>query len=153
TCKSGYISSTVKPQEYNQWPLNSLNSTITATGSTDPDDDVVITGSMTQNGDSQSINGAVNTSSPTGGAFFIKQNMRSRNDTNTITYKFDKPLLNLSMSVYDIDREFRFFDYNWKDKLKFIAKDKVESEEHTSELQSRENLVCRLLLEKKKIKE
>ena len=125
TCKSGYISSTVKPQEYNQWPLNSLNSTITATGSTDPDDDVVITGSMTQNGDSQSINGAVNTSSPTGGAFFIKQNMRSRNDTNTITYKFDKPLLNLSMSVYDIDREFRFFDYNWKDKLKFIAKDKV----------------------------
>lgn len=125
TCQSGYISSTVKPQEYSQWPLNSLNSTITATGSTDPDDDVLITGSMTQNGDSQSINGAVNANSPNGGAFFIKQNMLSRNDTNTITYKFDKPLLNLSMSVYDIDREFRFFDYNWKDKLKFIAKDKV----------------------------
>src|SRR5690606_40066207 len=29
-------------------------------------------------------------------------------------------------------------------------KDLVRSEEHTSELQSRENLVCRLLLEKKK---
>src|SRR5690606_41781900 len=29
-------------------------------------------------------------------------------------------------------------------------KAKVRSEEHTSELQSRENLVCRLLLEKKK---
>src|SRR5690606_19627866 len=29
-------------------------------------------------------------------------------------------------------------------------KEKVRSEEHTSELQSRENLVCRLLLEKKK---
>src|SRR5690606_41418873 len=29
---------------------------------------------------------------------------------------------------------------------------KLRSEEHTSELQSRENLVCRLLLEKKKIK-
>src|SRR5690606_39743897 len=28
----------------------------------------------------------------------------------------------------------------------------VRSEEHTSELQSRENLVCRLLLEKKKVK-
>src|SRR5690606_41046656 len=28
--------------------------------------------------------------------------------------------------------------------------DKTRSEEHTSELQSRENLVCRLLLEKKK---
>src|SRR5690606_39880164 len=32
-----------------------------------------------------------------------------------------------------------------------LSKDK-RSEEHTSELQSRENLVCRLLLEKKKIK-
>src|SRR5690606_40030090 len=30
------------------------------------------------------------------------------------------------------------------------AVDAVRSEEHTSELQSRENLVCRLLLEKKK---
>src|SRR5690606_41307663 len=30
--------------------------------------------------------------------------------------------------------------------------DKARSEEHTSELQSRENLVCRLLLEKKKKK-
>src|SRR5690606_41645583 len=29
----------------------------------------------------------------------------------------------------------------------------ARSEEHTSELQSRENLVCRLLLEKKKIKD
>src|SRR5690606_40600236 len=29
----------------------------------------------------------------------------------------------------------------------------ARSEEHTSELQSRENLVCRLLLEKKKLKE
>src|SRR5690606_40738826 len=29
----------------------------------------------------------------------------------------------------------------------------LRSEEHTSELQSRENLVCRLLLEKKKIKQ
>src|SRR5436309_12646991 len=30
------------------------------------------------------------------------------------------------------------------------ASDHLRSEEHTSELQSRENLVCRLLLEKKK---
>src|SRR5690606_40952259 len=36
--------------------------------------------------------------------------------------------------------------------LEFNAKlGKERSEEHTSELQSRENLVCRLLLEKKKI--
>src|SRR5690606_41420922 len=33
-----------------------------------------------------------------------------------------------------------------------LARDVARSEEHTSELQSRENLVCRLLLEKKKIK-
>src|SRR5690606_39996367 len=32
----------------------------------------------------------------------------------------------------------------------FIGMDHFRSEEHTSELQSRENLVCRLLLEKKK---
>src|SRR5436305_5134507 len=31
-----------------------------------------------------------------------------------------------------------------------LAKDDVRSEEHTSELQSRPHLVCRLLLEKKK---
>src|SRR5690606_40855432 len=33
----------------------------------------------------------------------------------------------------------------------FEPVDETRSEEHTSELQSRENLVCRLLLEKKKI--
>src|SRR6266511_3140025 len=33
---------------------------------------------------------------------------------------------------------------------RLLASDKARSEEHTSELQSRENLVCRLLLEKKK---
>src|SRR5690606_41733558 len=36
----------------------------------------------------------------------------------------------------------------WK---RLAFQDLVRSEEHTSELQSRENLVCRLLLEKKKI--
>src|SRR5690606_42005122 len=35
--------------------------------------------------------------------------------------------------------------------LDIKAGETVRSEEHTSELQSRENLVCRLLLEKKKI--
>src|SRR5690606_40360987 len=37
------------------------------------------------------------------------------------------------------------------DSLSFLQKPITRSEEHTSELQSRENLVCRLLLEKKKI--
>src|SRR5207302_7521686 len=34
--------------------------------------------------------------------------------------------------------------------FKYTLRSKLRSEEHTSELQSRENLVCRLLLEKKK---
>src|SRR5690606_41125208 len=37
----------------------------------------------------------------------------------------------------------------WKEALALIEQE-YRSEEHTSELQSRENLVCRLLLEKKK---
>src|SRR2546430_3697790 len=36
--------------------------------------------------------------------------------------------------------------------VKFTCKIPYRSEEHTSELQSQSNLVCRLLLEKKKIK-
>src|SRR5690606_39658327 len=38
----------------------------------------------------------------------------------------------------------------FKEKVVSTIKSKIRSEEHTSELQSRENLVCRLLLEKKK---
>src|SRR5690606_39623886 len=40
----------------------------------------------------------------------------------------------------------------FKDVLDYFDDKDVRSEEHTSELQSRENLVCRLLLEKKKKK-
>src|SRR5690606_40950197 len=40
-----------------------------------------------------------------------------------------------------------FFECGWDG-----VADVFRSEEHTSELQSRENLVCRLLLEKKKIR-
>src|SRR5690606_23652288 len=39
-----------------------------------------------------------------------------------------------------------------KEDVKQFFQEKFRSEEHTSELQSRENLVCRLLLEKKKRK-
>src|SRR5690606_39298439 len=42
-----------------------------------------------------------------------------------------------------------YFVYDMAGQAKVIANG-VRSEEHTSELQSRENLVCRLLLEKKK---
>src|SRR2546429_6665492 len=40
---------------------------------------------------------------------------------------------------------------HWKDSLNEIRADPLRSEEHTSELQSRLHLVCRLLLEKKKV--
>src|SRR5690606_41730357 len=39
---------------------------------------------------------------------------------------------------------------DWADSAQALRQLGVRSEEHTSELQSRENLVCRLLLEKKK---
>src|SRR5688572_32556368 len=56
----------------------------------------------------------------------------------------------------------RDLPWTWSDETKFdytswaqgrglkIQKDIIRSEEHTSELQSQSNLVCRLLLEKKK---
>src|SRR5690606_42062292 len=46
----------------------------------------------------------------------------------------------------------QYFVYIWKVCINFVVNLSFfnRSEEHTSELQSRENLVCRLLLEKKK---
>src|SRR5690606_41534669 len=41
-------------------------------------------------------------------------------------------------------------DFNGDGRDELLVPDSLRSEEHTSELQSRENLVCRLLLEKKK---
>src|SRR5690606_41044796 len=44
----------------------------------------------------------------------------------------------------------RYVNHSFKSNCISTAYDFERSEEHTSELQSRENLVCRLLLEKKK---
>src|SRR2546430_2355273 len=52
----------------------------------------------------------------------------------------------LHFPLRDVDREFLFFQLEQLSKL--VSK-KTRSEEHTSELQSQSNLVCRLLLEKK----
>src|SRR3712207_8696792 len=38
----------------------------------------------------------------------------------------------------------------WMERAVFVRSNRLRSEEHTSELQSRQYLVCRLLLEKKK---
>src|SRR2546430_6215483 len=46
--------------------------------------------------------------------------------------------------------EARHGETRWKNRLAPPALRRLRSEEHTSELQSQSNLVCRLLLEKKK---
>src|SRR3712207_7695171 len=43
--------------------------------------------------------------------------------------------------------------FRWSEELRIWSMTDVRSEEHTSELQSRQYLVCRLLLEKKKKKQ
>src|SRR5690625_5791931 len=55
-------------------------------------------------------------------------------------------LSNINAQVYDIQ------DANLTEDYDFIGCTVTRSEEHTSELQSRGHLVCRLLLEKKKIR-
>src|SRR5436309_11708502 len=61
-------------------------------------------------------------------------------------------------SVKRFVRTLRHSDPEQFDRLEFLPGEEAQvdygerSEEHTSELQSRENLVCRLLLEKKKKK-
>src|SRR2546430_4312891 len=48
--------------------------------------------------------------------------------------------------------DFAFFNGVTRSRLTRLLSDGTRSEEHTSELQSQSNLVCRLLLEKKKKK-
>src|SRR2546429_5015839 len=57
-------------------------------------------------------------------------------------------VLLLPGSVYDQPRHIRF-GYGRKNMPEALAQFGARSEEHTSELQSRLHLVCRLLLEKK----
>src|SRR2546422_7008594 len=52
----------------------------------------------------------------------------------------------------ELDKILTFFDNHWDQAFAYLRKKGMgkRSEEHTSELQSRLHLVCRLLLEKKK---
>src|SRR5690606_41739360 len=50
----------------------------------------------------------------------------------------------------EIDDYYEPFDFDYGHLQTAAESQTMRSEEHTSELQSRENLVCRLLLEKKK---
>src|SRR5690606_41329716 len=62
-------------------------------------------------------------------------------------YDFDLPRALTPDDLSDIEERMRKII---KGKHNFVYREVSRSEEHTSELQSRENLVCRLLLEKKK---
>src|SRR5690349_21868021 len=53
---------------------------------------------------------------------------------------------------HEVEREQAVAERESKHHEGRVARDDVRSEEHTSELQSRRDLVCRLLLEKKKKK-
>src|SRR5688572_32754765 len=50
----------------------------------------------------------------------------------------------------DVERPLRLITVHFARDLRLAERSFVRSEEHTSELQSQSNLVCRLLLEKKK---
>src|SRR5690606_4570076 len=61
--------------------------------------------------------------------------------------EFDRMLAEVPLEQWQAWLRFRAIDAA----SPFLSSDFERSEEHTSELQSRENLVCRLLLEKKKV--
>src|SRR5690606_41419817 len=72
---------------------------------------------------------------------------RSRKPTLQLSYWITLPVASLSETtkVYKLG-----FSADHCNGLETFMVEETRSEEHTSELQSRENLVCRLLLEKKK---
>src|SRR5690606_40957380 len=63
---------------------------------------------------------------------------------------FAKQEVQYTLVVNDAKPEMKRYEVGRK--LRLCIDESIRSEEHTSELQSRENLVCRLLLEKKKKK-
>src|SRR5690606_40845437 len=76
-------------------------------------------------------------------------------------FSFKQKLIEITKDIYSLtDEDIAFFSSREQKELrqhKLIGRSWRQalihrSEEHTSELQSRENLVCRLLLEKKKQK-
>src|SRR5690625_3445566 len=58
-------------------------------------------------------------------------------------------LQELGVEVYSVSTDTHFTHKAWHDHSDAISSLEYRSEEHTSELQSRGHLVCRLLLEKK----
>src|SRR5690606_40516311 len=112
------------------------------------------------NGDRLSSNSNINIE-------FIKKNIKNWNceilsehknitseiikDNPNLPWRWDWISINPNITI-DFIKENLDKDWKWRciSSHKNITCEDIRSEEHTSELQSRENLVCRLLLEKKK---
>src|SRR5690606_41045965 len=63
-------------------------------------------------------------------------------------YKYSRKVIDSIFTEYNLQDSEDFFIITSVDDLANYSLEIKRSEEHTSELQSRENLVCRLLLEK-----
>ena len=77
------------------------------------------------------------------GSKYITKSLINDNSKLGILYEYNYDVSNYS-NAYIPSKAFKYFN--------FLSNDDRRSEEHTSELQSRGHLVCRLLLEKKKDK-
>src|SRR5690606_42165182 len=78
---------------------------------------------------------------------------RSRLESGAVVVKREwhplEEIVGAALTRLDHSLEGRAITTDIPDDLPLVSVDDVRSEEHTSELQSRENIVCRLLLEKK----
>src|SRR2546430_12758993 len=79
----------------------------------------------------------------------IRRPPRSTLFPYTTLFRSVVALFRMRKTEPDLPRPYRCWGYPWVPGI-FVAG--ARSEEHTSELQSQSNLVCRLLLEKKKNK-
>src|SRR2546430_7157743 len=90
------------------------------------------------------------------------EDVENNNSARARTTHADERRRSLVLAAYDLIAEKGFEDLRTRDVAAragvniatlhyyFASKEDLRSEEHTSELQSQSNLVCRLLLEKKK---
>src|SRR5204862_552609 len=94
--------------------------------------------------------------------FFFSFNQTSTTEIYTLSLHDALPILagvenqGLAFSGFPLDQRencgIKAIDFDMEEKKKTMHRNQLRSEEHTSELQSRRDLVCRLLLEKKKKK-
>src|SRR5207237_7920469 len=78
---------------------------------------------------------------------------RRERDADRVELVYFKHSLFTTLKTADVDAEVRLVERGVLDEAdRFLEDATFRSEEHTSELQSHLNLVCRLLLDKKKVK-